>query len=207
MPHMDASGLIFVYLNRKNLKIIPMKTNVSTRNSLLWGVLALVVGIIIALNPADAITLTIRLIGLLVLAIGIVQLISFIEMKRRANLSWAAIPFGGVVGFLFGLLLLINPELFQGFVMYLIAAFIILLGIWQISSIIKVRKAGAKAGVSYFIFPVLLTLAGVVIIWNPFTVSNIVGIFAGVWIALFGLSEIFAYFAIKIPQSTDDNAN
>lgn len=182
-----------------------MTTSAPTRNSLLWGVLALVVGIIIAMNPSDAITLSIRLIGLLVLVIGGVQFISFLELKKRANLSWGAIPFGGVVGLLFGMILLISPNLFQSFVMYLIGALIILLGIWQISSIAKVRKTGAQAGAQFFIFPILLTLSGIVIIWNPFAAANIVGIFAGVWIALFGLSEIMAHFVIKIPQTTDDN--
>lgn len=183
-----------------------MNTFVLTRNSLLWGVLALIIGVIIAANPAETITLSIQLIGLLLLVIGAVQLISFIGLKKRANLSWTAIPFGGVVGFLFGIVLLVSPNLFTGFVMILIGVFVMLLGIWQISSIIKVRKAGAKVGGSFFVFPVLLTLSGLVIIWNPFTAANLAVIFTGVWIALFGLSEIVGHFMIKrpeLPQNTD----
>lgn len=179
-----------------------MKSILSTRNSLLWGVLALVIGPLIAINPTDTLNFSVQLVGLLILVIGLIQLISFLGLRKQVSLGWSAIPLGGVLGLIFGLLLLITPTTFVAFFMYLLGAFIIFLGVMQIVSLIKIHRLGVKTNAAYYIFPVLLAIAGSLIFFFPLATSAWIVIFAGVAITFFGLTEIIACFAIKLPSAT-----
>ncbi|MEG2865998.1 MAG: DUF308 domain-containing protein, partial [Mucinivorans sp.] len=68
-----------------------------TFNPILWGISSLVIGLLIMLYPVGAIEILVRIIGIILLAVGAIQLITFFAVKRSAGFSWTAIPLGGVL--------------------------------------------------------------------------------------------------------------
>lgn len=180
-----------------------MKVNLPSRASLLWGVMAVVIGLLIAFNPVSSIIISIRLCGTLLLIIGATAVITFIATKNREHKSWTDIPSGGVLATIFGLLLLISPALFVVFFGYLLGAMISVLGISQIIAMRKLRKMGAVIQSTYYILPIILIAVGVVVVCYPIETNAWVAIFAGLWISAFGLSEVLNYFTIKIPEKAE----
>lgn len=180
-----------------------MKVNLPSRASLLWGVMAVVIGLLMAFNPVGAIVISIRLIGALLLIIGATAFITFAATKRRQNLPWSNMPYGGVIAAIAGLLMLVEPTIFIQIFGYLLGAIISALGISQIIAMRKLRKAGAVIQGTYYILPVILIAVGLVVICYPIESNAWVAIFAGLWISAFGISEVLNYFTIKIPQRTE----
>ncbi len=184
-----------------------MKPNFSTKNSLLWGVIALIIGLVIAFNPVDAVKFSIQLCGTLLLIIGTTNLISFLVLKHKNNLSWSAIPLGSVLSFLFGLLLMISPLTFVAFWGYLIGAVMAALGIMQLISFTRLKKAGAVIKPLNYLFSIVMVAMGIVVMLFPINANAWVMIFAGLWIAAFGLSEILNYFIINVPLKAQQKSH
>lgn len=181
-----------------------MQNILKKRNSLIWGVAALLIGILIIFNPINAIEFSVIVLGFILLAVGLIQLISFGATRKRLNLSWASIPLGGVLALVLGIMLVVSPATFILFFMILLAIIIILLAVTQIYSLAMMRKKGATVGAEFFVFPVLLLISGIVVCSFPLETNAWIVIFAGAWIAAYGVSEIFAHFAIKVPEKTED---
>ncbi len=177
-----------------------MNSKFSFKNSLLWGVIALVAGLVIIFNAEKALPFIIELLGALLLVIGGVELITFFIQKEKKNLSWGTPTFGAIIAIIFGLVLLFNPNILLTAFMFIIGAVITLLGIWQIVALSKYKKLGAEFPKSYYLAPVVLSIAGIAMLFFPKTSSTLFVVMAGIMVALFGLTEIIASFAIRVPE-------
>ncbi len=182
-----------------------MDSKFSAKNSLLWGVIALVAGFVIIFNADKALTFIIELLGALLTVIGAVELITFFIQKNKKNLSWGAPIFAAIAAIIFGLVLIFNPAVLLTAFMFIIGAVIALLGVWQIVALQKYKKLGAKFPSNYYVAPIVLAIAGIAMLFFPKTSSTIFVIFAGFFVALFGLTEIIASFVIKLPEATQND--
>lgn len=174
-----------------------MQNILKKRNSLIWGVAAIVIGILILLNPIEALNTSVVIVGIGLLAVGAIQLISFFASYKKLNMSLWAMPFGGVLALILGIMLVVSPSLFVSFFMVFVAILIILLALMQLYSLISLKRAGSGVNSAFFVFPILLVLAGVVVLSFPVATSAWIVIFAGAWIVAYGVSELVGYFAIK----------
>lgn len=185
---------LYVTINKYNT----MKTYVKPYNSLLWGVVAIIIGILLIFNPESAISTTVILLGALVLSVGVVQMLVYLVQSRKMEQGrWSGMPFGSVVMIIWGGIMLARPDFWADFVMILIGVSFIFLAINQISMFIRVRRQGAQVGFSYYIFPILMLLSGIVTIWEPLFLASWLVIFVGFWIIAYGLVEVVNYFALK----------
>lgn len=181
-----------------------MQNIIQKRNSLIWGVVALIVGILVIFNPVDAINFSVIITGLGLLAVGVIQLITFVATRKRLNMSWWSVPLGGILSLVLGVMLVSNPQLFVSFFMIFLAILIFILAIIQIYSLVLLKRSGAVVGSAFFVFPVLLLISSIVVVMFPLEANAWIVIFAGAWIAAYGVSEIVGYFAIDKPK-TDNN--
>ncbi|MEG0467301.1 MAG: DUF308 domain-containing protein, partial [Mucinivorans sp.] len=138
-----------------------------TFNPILWGISSLVIGLLIMLYPVGAIEILVRIIGIILLAVGAIQLITFFAVKRSAGFSWTAIPLGGVLGLIFGLMLMLSPQSFTSFFMIMVGVALIFLAVAQFSRLFKVRKVNRDLSPLLFIFPVVMMLSGSVFFFFP----------------------------------------
>ncbi len=178
-----------------------MRPNLNPKNSLLWGVVAVVIGLLVMYNAGRIIDIAIQLIGILFVVIGVVELISFLKVKTQKNLAWGVSTFGAIVALIFGIVLLSKPELLRAFAMIIVGILVIMLGVWQVIALTNRKKRGANVPVFYYIFAVLLALSGVTMFFFPLESSDWIVSFAGAWIVAFGLIEIISFIFIKVPDN------
>lgn len=169
--------------------------NVIPYNSLLWGIGAIVVGLLLMFNPANAIILATRMIGILSLTIGVIQLGVQLVVNRKTETK--TFPLSAIISIVWGALLLIRPVFWTQFFMIVLGLLMMFLAINQISTYRQISKGGLKVSFAYYIFPLLLLISGILTIIEPVFLAEWIVIFVACWILAYGAVEIASYFALK----------
>lgn len=170
-----------------------------TYNSLMWGVMAVVIGIVLVIWPRSILEWAVRLIGIVSIVLGTVQFLGFLARTKGQEDRWRYLPPAAPIAVAWGVLLLLSPELWTSLFMILFGVLLIFLGLNQLVSLYKIKKSGIKVVGFYFFFPVLLMIAGFVAFVQPIYTATWFMTFVGAWILAYGIMEIFGYFSLRRP--------
>lgn len=177
-----------------------MEKNISkSNNSLFSGIVAIVIGIILVIWPHNILQWALRLIGIVSIVIGVVQFLGFLVRTRGVENRWKYLPLSAPIAAVWGILLLLSPDLWTSLFMIMFGILLIFLGLTQLISMVKVRKAGIAVNWLYFVFPILLIIAGFVTFAQPIYTATWFMIFIGGWILAYGIVEVFSYFSLRGP--------
>ena len=164
---------------------------------LIIGVLALILGVFMLINPAITYEMMTLLLGLALLIFGVIEMIVGI-FSRNIFVSRAAVIIGAVLNIVLGILLAANPG---------IAALTLplILGMWMlyqsfmiISYASDLKNFKVKGyGLTLFCGIVLLVLA-MLILLRPMTLGIVtVAAYIAISFIIYGLSEIVSAFRLK----------
>lgn len=170
-----------------------------TYNALMWGVVAVIIGIILVIWPRSILQWAVRLIGIVSIVIGLVQFIGFLARTKGVENRWKYLPPAAPIAVVWGILLLLSPELWTSLFMILFGVLLIFLGLNQLVTMFKIKKSGIRVPGFYFFFPVLLMIAGFVAFVQPVYTATWFMAFVGAWILAYGIMEIFGYFSLRGP--------
>lgn len=170
-----------------------------TYNALMWGVVAVIIGIILVIWPRSILQWAVRLIGIVSIVIGSVQFIGFLARTKGVENRWKYLPPAAPIAVVWGILLLLSPELWTSLFMILFGVLLIFLGLNQLVTMFKIKKSGIRVPGFYFFFPVLLMIAGFVAFVQPVYTATWFMAFVGAWILAYGIMEIFGYFSLRGP--------
>ena len=162
-------------------------------NGLLRALIALAVGVIMVVNPGEALTTVVKVIAAFLLASGLVSL--FIGLKDKQNGSLPLMSFNALVDVLLGLVLFVFPGFVARFIIYLIGLVLLVFGVVQLMAMFSVKKVIGVAG-GAFVLPAVVTFVGAFILFNPFA-EKVMVVVAGVALVLYGASELFSSWKMK----------
>lgn len=162
-------------------------------NGLLRALTALAIGVIMVVNPGEALTTIVKVIAAFLLASGLVSL--FIGLKNKQNGSLPLMSFNALVDVLLGLVLFVFPGFIARFIIYIIGLVLLVFGVVQLMAMFSVRKVIGIAG-GAFVLPSIVTFVGAFILFNPFA-EKVMVIVAGVALILYGASELFSSWKMK----------
>lgn len=162
-------------------------------NGLLRALTALAIGVIMVVNPGEALTTIVKVIAAFLLASGLVSL--FIGLKNKQNGSLPLMSFNALVDVLLGLVLFVFPGFIARFIIYIIGLVLLVFGVVQLMAMFSVRKVIGLAG-GAFVLPSIVTFVGAFILFNPFA-EKVMVIVAGVALILYGASELFSSWKMK----------
>ena len=145
------------------------------------AVLAILLGLALLIWPADALKYVVMLIGIVFLAIGIIAFI--ISSRNREEHQRSFAPLSGIGSVILGLLLVCLPSTFATVFMFLLGFILVVAAVGQFVTLAAARQFGRIAPVS-FLFPVLILIVGIVILFDPFSSAESVFI-------LFGITAVF----------------
>lgn len=154
--------------------------------SILRCVCAVVVGVLLVAWPEAAILYLVITVGVLFLVPGLFSMFSYLTRDRTADMSF---PLAGLGSLLFGLWLMIMPGFFVGILMYVLGAILVLAGINQLASLSVARGWTAVPG-GFFVVPVLVLAAGIIVLLNPFAAATVPFVILGVSSIIYGLSDL-----------------
>ena len=157
------------------------------------ALIALVIGIMMVVSPANALTTVVKIIAAFMLASGVVSLVVGLKDKEKGSLP--LMSFNALVDLILGLLMFIFPGVIAKFMIYLIGFVLLAFGIVQILALISARRA-VGMGFGAFILPIIVTLIGAFILFNPFA-ESVMTMIAGAALIVYGASELLSSWKMK----------
>ena len=169
--------------------------------TIILGVLMLIGGVYCAITPIATYSVLGWLIGLAMLAEGIGSVATWNE-RRKFGFADGWTLAGAIISIILGLILLFSfvaQWAIDVFIAYMIAAWLVIGGIVRIVAAVKLRKfndniggesvIGASWGL-LLVLGILVTLFGVLCLFNPLSVMMGVGFMLGVSIVCVGIDLI-----------------
>lgn len=169
-------------------------TSTNNKSAAYRSVIAIILGLVLVIWPSVALKYIIMLIGLTFLLIGLISFIIAYRSRKEHTRNLA--PFSGIGSMALGLLLICIPDFFQAIFMFLLGFILVLASIGQFVSLAAARQFGHVSPVSYF-FPVLILIAGLVVIFKPFETATNVCIVFGVAAIFYGVTDLINQYEIR----------
>jgi uncharacterized membrane protein HdeD (DUF308 family) len=166
----------------------------------LRGAIAILFGLAALLRPGIALEALILLFGAYALVDGVFAIVGIFGGTRGGTPRWLLL-IEGVAGILAGLIAFVMPQLTAILLLYLIAAWAVVTGIFEIATAIRLRKeirgewAVIAGGILSVLFGVLLAVIGPVA--GLFSLIWLIGIYA----VAFGIVLLIAGFRVRGEQS------
>lgn len=160
----------------------------------LRAVAAIAIGVVMVVSKTDAMVLAVRIIAAFLLASGIVSLI--VGYKYRENNQMPLMSVNGFVDIFIALLLFLFPGFVAGLIVYLIGFALLGFGIFQLIALVSANRV-MRVGFIGFVMPVLVLLAGALLLARPTFVGTAVGSVAGIALIVYGVSELMSSWKMK----------
>jgi uncharacterized membrane protein HdeD (DUF308 family) len=172
------------------------------QSSFFRAICSIIIGILLLKYPDNSVTWLTMAIGTLFLLSGIIALISYWNASRHAgeytitdnegNIisgSQPTFPIVGIGSVILGLTLLISPDMFIRWLMYILGAMIILGSINQLVVLIMARRFGS-IGCFFWVAPLVLLAVGVFVFVKPMESAELPLIILGWCMLVYGVTEI-----------------
>ncbi len=180
-------------------------------SGIIRAAIAILIGCIMIIKPGTSLIFLVKVIAAVMIASGIVSLAYGIANRRNGGLG--LLVFNTVVDILIGVLLFCFPAAVASVVIILIGVVLILFGLFQIAAMAS-ASSFITLGFWTFILPVICTLGGGLVLFNPFGTASTLTLVAGIAILVYGISELFSSwkmaramreYEIKFPSSSSKN--
>lgn len=166
------------------------------------AICSIVIGVLLLKYPDNSVTWLTMAIGTLFLLSGIIALISYWNARRHAGEytitdaegnvisgSQPSFPIVGVGSVILGLTLLLSPDMFVRWLMYILGAMIIIGSINQLIILIAARRFGSISAF-FWIAPIVLLIVGILIFVKPMESAELPLIILGWCMLVYGVTEV-----------------
>jgi uncharacterized membrane protein HdeD (DUF308 family) len=154
---------------------------------------AIAIGVLLMVWPEAAILYLVIAIGAVFFLPSLFSLIAYFMKGRQLGMYFPIVSLGGL---LFGLWLMISPAFFVGILMYVLGAVLVFAGISQVVNLLGVRSY-ASVSQGFFVTPILILLAGLIVLVNPFAAATIPFIILGVSSTVYGITELINIYKFR----------
>lgn len=165
------------------------------------ALLFIALGVLMIVAKADAMQMVVKIVAAFVLAAGIVSMVVGFRQKKDGTMSLSL--FNAVVNIVIAVLLFLFSGFVARFVSYLLGFVLFGFGLFQLSVLLSARKS-VKMGFGAYILPAVVVLAGLTISIYPKMLGQSIGLFAGIALIVYGVSEFIAAFRIKSVLEPDE---
>lgn len=159
------------------------------------SVIVILLGLVLVIWPTEVLNSMVKIIGGVFCVTGIVSfLVSYRNREERSAMNMSS--FNGIGSIILGLLLFFMADFFTDMLMYVLGFLLIVAGIGQLVVLTSARRWGSLSPVSY-IFPVLILIAGVIVIANPFETKESFVILFGIMSIFYGVTDLINQYHIN----------
>ncbi len=170
--------------------------------SVIRGIIFLLLGAALLFWPASMLNLIVKLIAAFLVATGIVTLIFTLKAKKQdaadgqvSFLSSFAVV-NVAVYICFGALIFIFPGFFVSILVFLFGVILLMLGLGQLANLfLSARHISMPA--YFYIVPVIITICGIMLFFQPFTTKDVLTMFFGACVAVYGIEEIISGWMLR----------
>ena len=173
------------------------------------GAVVLLLGLALLIWPDYMLNTIVKLIASFLIVAGLVALYFTARAKKQEQgnneqsllSSFASVNI--IVYLSFGLVIFLFPGFFVSILVFLFGAILLLLGIGQLVNL-AISGKHIKISPYLYIVPVLVTICGIVLFFQPFTAKNILTMFFGGCLACSGAVELLSAWILRKTQFSPD---
>ncbi|MFV0560806.1 MAG: HdeD family acid-resistance protein [Enterococcus sp.] len=149
----------------------------------------LIGGIMILINPDGVFQIIVYLISGYIALLGIINCISGFKMKKQSG-SYGLGLANGLIQIFLAILLLVFARTLVSVLPFILGLLIVLNGVLSFIQSLN----GSPRSMGWLIYSVLLTIAGVVLVFNPFQSTMFLFQIFGTLLIIMGISEGIGFF-------------
>ncbi len=168
--------------------------------SVVSSLCALIMGILLVVWPEAAVIYLVITVGVLFLLPGLYGIVAYLTSRSRSGLSFPVIALGSA---LFGIWLIVMPEFFVSILMYVLGALLVIAGISQLMGFVSAQKEWGRIPWVLYVVPVLVLLAGILILVNPFQAATVPFMVLGVSSIVYGLTDLLRVLRYRHKSNKD----
>ena len=163
--------------------------------SMIFSVIFIIIGFFLILKPEGAINFVAYVLGVMLIIWGVVQIVQFFTRKDKTG-NFIEVSFiGGLLVFILGIVFLIKPKTIASIVPLLLGVWMIADGVLKFCYALTVNKR-AKSIVP-IILSVLIVIAGLFLVFNPFEGAEIITQVIGVVMIVYSILVIVECLFVK----------
>lgn len=178
----------------------------SLNYALLPSLCALAVGILLVVWPDMAINYLVITVGVLFLIPGLAGVFSYFLSMRKRQRTKAMFPVAALGSALLGIWLIVMPMFFVTILMYVLGVLLLLGGVSQIAGFAAASNY-SRVPAGMYVFPILVMIAGVVVLFNPFEAAAVPFVVLGVSFIVYSLIDIFRLIRFRKEAFRSDIQN
>lgn len=166
--------------------------------SILISVILIMLSILLIIKPETFISIIMITLGIISVVSGIIQIILYFKSSTEIKAFSPKLIFG-LISIIFGIILIFLPKLILGFIVYIIALWIILQSIIKIQIAINLKQFANSSWKIMLILSIITLLLGIFLLFNPFGfLQNFISIY-GIFLLISEIINLFeSIFMIKI---------
>lgn len=154
----------------------------------LTGILVLVIGVILLVCPGGTLETFCRLLGWLLVAGGILEIIiGFIEPRAYANIA------GGIVAILLGIFFVVRPDMIISFLPFSVGLITALGGVSFLVWNLVEKNSGPVAAAS-ITGSIIAVVAGIILMLNAYETAKLLMVILGLFLMYIGILQIIRSF-------------
>lgn len=166
---------------------------------LLRGILAILFGLAAIFFPATAFLTLVIIFGAYALVDGIFAIVAAFTSEAKSE-SWWWLVLEGVLGIIIGILTIIQPVAMGAALLYLIAAWALLTGIFEIVTAIRLRKV-IEGEFWLILAGAFSVIFGLLVFAYPISGAVAVGFIIGIYALMFGITLLMLAMRLRKHRS------
>lgn len=164
--------------------------------ALLRGIIYIILGIIILMNPNEVFKVGVYFISLYTAFSGLVNVYEGIKVKKQTG-EYGMSFMGGIVLLLIAGIILFFAKGIVSILPIFLGLMIVISGVYKLMQALNLRTYVNVNWVPYLIYSIILIIAGLTLTFNPFSsVLFLFQLFGGLLIFM-GISEIISFFQLR----------
>lgn len=161
------------------------------------NILSIILGIVLVAVPDRAIEFAVIAVGLALIVLGLLSISAYTRLRRTGRVAANAVLVSLIAAIVLGAVLVAKPIWFTNILMYILGFLAVIAASIQIYSLGSDRGSGIKVPWGFFIVPVILFIAGALIIFNPFHAASLMVIIFGVSAIIYGVIDLANNLILK----------
>ena len=155
--------------------------------SIFWDIISIVIGVVLILFPGEAMDISIKAIGVILLIAGVSGII--LAIKGQGDYM-AYTMSGAVTAFVGGIVCLLQPQLIKSVLPLVMGIVILATGVFNIGNAFNAKNAGASRWMVSLILAFVTVICGVVILLNLNRAANLLVTIIGIIFVYNGVSTL-----------------
>ena len=159
------------------------------------SIIFLLLGIIFLIFPNISIKIVAYLIAIILIGSGIY--LTYLEIYTKSFLLPIDTLLNGILSILFGIIILIYPDIFKIMIPIILGTYFILDSIFKLKLVVLLRRIDNKSWIVTLLLTILSIICGIILILNPIDSSIALALFAGITLIIYSLSGIIDMILFK----------